>query len=94
MARKTTQRARIRVRTSFEDLRRGDEAVVDLNVRVQGWLEAGLVEVVGGGEGEAGPGSFEPAAVPRKPRGAGDGVEAGREPGEGFGSGGYGTAPR
>jgi hypothetical protein len=58
MAAKKTP-VRVRVRTSFNGMVAGDEADVELNARVQGWLNAGLMEVVSG-ESTAGPGSTEP----------------------------------
>lgn len=68
MAVKKEVTALIRVRTAFNGMRIGDEATLPLNEKVQGWIEAGLVEVVepGGGYGvsaygkdPAGPGSAE-----------------------------------
>ncbi len=84
--------ARVRVLTSFNGMRRGDEADVELNPRVQGWVNAGLVEVIGSGTGAAGPGGAEPDDHQRDAvRASGSGASGG-EPGEGFGTGGYGTA--
>ncbi|KUJ65444.1 hypothetical protein [Streptosporangium amethystogenes] len=59
------RRARIRVRTSFDGFRRGDEAEVHVDPVVAGWIEIGVVEIVeelGGpdGEAEAGQGGAEP----------------------------------
>jgi hypothetical protein len=51
----------IRARVSFNMVQIGDTANVPLDARVQGWLDAGLVEVIHGA-GQAGPGSAEPDA--------------------------------
>jgi len=67
-AKKDTPRvARVRVRTSFDQLRRGQEHEVAVDAYVEGLLAAGLVEIVEwkgaeDGEAEAGPGGAEPAA--------------------------------
>lgn len=53
---------RIRIRTSFNNMYEGDEANIDLTPLVQGWIDAGLAEVVSGGTDPAGPSSAEPAA--------------------------------
>lgn len=92
MARTAPKTLRIRVRTSFNDLVRGDEADLELTPKVQGWLNAGLVEVVPDGASEAGQSSAEPDDNERVPTGADRSVKASRQPGEGFGTGGYGTA--
>lgn len=84
-------RTRVRVLTSFNGMRAGDEADVEMSVRVQGWINVGLVEVVGG-QSAAGPGGAEPDDHERVPDGAAGSSEAGSEPGQGFGSGGYGSA--
>ena len=95
MARKTTPvpepvRARVRVRTAFNGMHAGDEALLEIDARVQGWINAGVVEVVDGTD-QARSGGAEPNAHERDPdRTAGSG-SAGREPGEGFGTGGYGA---
>lgn len=62
MARKTETPAtvRLRARVSFMDIREGDESVSVLDETVQGWLNAGFVEVIDGGETSAGPSSAEP----------------------------------
>lgn len=46
MARTAPKRIRIRIRTSFNDLVRGEEATLELTPKVQGWLNAGLAEEV------------------------------------------------
>lgn len=71
--------AHIRVEAGFNGMRRGDEAVVELDARVQGWVNAGLVkvldwadsevELVDGGEDQAGPGGAEPDAPGSEPDG-------------------------
>jgi hypothetical protein len=60
MARKTTTpTARLRVRTSFDGFRRGEEHEGPLEGPVLGWVALGLMEVIEGGEDPAGPGSAE-----------------------------------
>lgn len=83
--------ALIRIRTSFNNMYVGDEATVEVTPLVQGWIDAGLAEVVAGGTDPAGQGSTQPAVVQGQPKRAGGGVPAGGEPGEGFGASGYGT---
>jgi hypothetical protein len=65
---------RIRILVGFNNLRAGDESVTDLDPRVQGWVNAGLAEIVStetvpmelelevsdGGADPAGPGEPEP----------------------------------
>jgi hypothetical protein len=49
------RRARIRVRTSFDGFRQGEEAEVHVDSVVAGWIEIGVVEIVeelGGPDGE------------------------------------------
>ena len=61
MARKTTTpKARLRVRTSFDGFRQGEEHEGPLEGPVLGWVALGLMEVIEGGEDSAGPGSAEP----------------------------------
>jgi len=91
---RASEGARVRVRTSFNGLRKGDEADVKLSELVRAWLAMGLVEVVTGGTDPAGPGAAEPSAAGGAPERAGDSGPAGDEPGESFGSGGYGTSAR
>lgn len=59
------RRARVRVRTSFDGFRQGDEAEVHVDAVVAGWIEIGVVEIVEelgepDGEDPAGQGSAEP----------------------------------
>ncbi|MFC8583456.1 hypothetical protein ACFUGD_02600 [Streptomyces sp. NPDC057217] len=57
MARKTNPvKARLRVRTSFDGFRRGEEIESTLDGPVPAWVELGLMEVIEGGETPAGPG--------------------------------------
>lgn len=58
--RKTTATARLRVRTSFDGFRQGEEHEGPLEGPVLGWLELGLMEVIEGGEDPAGSGGAEP----------------------------------
>lgn len=46
-------RVRVRVRTSFNGMQAGDEANVTVDARVQGWINAHLMEVVDGGQDPA-----------------------------------------
>lgn len=87
-----TVQVRVKARTSFNEIVQGDEATLELTPKVQGWINAGLVEVVNDGEAEAGPGSAEPDDNERVTAGADRSVKAGRQPGKGFGAGGYGAA--
>lgn len=59
MATRKPARAHIRARVSFNGMVAGDEAEVEVSERVQGWLNAGLVEEVGGGTHPTGPGGPE-----------------------------------
>lgn len=59
------RRARIRVRTSFDGFRIGEEFEVRVDTVVAGWIEIGVVQIVeelGGPNGEdpAGQGGAEP----------------------------------
>lgn len=92
MARTAPERIHIRARTSFNEIVQGQEATVEMNAKVQGWLNAGLVEVVHDGTTEAGPGSAEPDDNDRVAPGAQGGRKTGRQPRQGFGTGGYGSA--
>jgi hypothetical protein len=92
MARKAPETVRIRVLTSFNGMHRGDEADVVMSPVVQGWLSVGLIKVVGGGKDPAGPGGTEQDDHRSVPAGARGSRPASGEPGEGFGTGGYGTA--
>lgn len=93
MARKLIKSVTIRVLTSFNGMHRDDESTIPLSSTVQGWINAGLVKVVTHGADPAGQGGAEPDDQGGVAFGAGDSGQAGDEPGEGFGSGGYGTAP-
>jgi hypothetical protein len=88
---RASESARVRVRTSFNGLRKGDESDVKLTALVRAWIGMGLVEVVAGGTDPSGPGGTEPPAAGGAAQGAGDGGPAGDEQGESFGSGGYGA---
>lgn len=49
------RRARIRVRTSFDGFKQGEEAEVHVDQLVAGWIAVGVVEIVeelGGPDGE------------------------------------------
>lgn len=121
MARTTPKQVRIRIRTSFNDLVRGQEAALELTPKVQGWLDAGLAEEVkaaadvivaeakalrplvepewvratrrrSDGTGKARPGGAEQGDNERVTAGADRSGSASREPGPGFGTGGYGTS--
>ncbi|MCL7377482.1 hypothetical protein [Streptomyces sp. 35G-GA-8] len=88
MTRKKTTRVRIEVLTSFNGMVAGDTGAVDLNGRVQGWINAGLVKVVdAGGTNQVGPGGAEPNDPWSEPQGAGDGGPAASESGERAGPG-------
>lgn len=50
----------LRARVSFMDIREGEESMSVLDETVQGWINAGFVEVVDGGEATAGPSGAEP----------------------------------
>jgi hypothetical protein len=56
---KTTGKARLRVRTSFDGFRRGEEIESTLDGPVAAWVDLGLMEVIEGGEDPAGPSSVE-----------------------------------
>lgn len=58
--RKTTTTARLRVVTSFDGFRQGEEHEGPLEGPVVGWVKLGLMEVIKGGEDPAGSGSAEP----------------------------------
>ena len=93
MANKKTSLAPVRVRVliSFNDVQKGDEAdLYGLNDLVQGWVNAGLVEVLNGPD-PAGSSGAEQDDNERVQGGAEGSLPAGGEPGEGFGSGGYGA---
>lgn len=56
---KTTGKATLRVRTSFDGFRRGEEIEATVDGPVAAWVDLGLMEVIKGGEAEAGPSSAE-----------------------------------
>ena len=55
----TVTKARLRVRTSFDGFRRGEEIDATLDGPVAAWVKLGLMEVIEGGETQAGPSSAE-----------------------------------
>ncbi|MHA4774762.1 hypothetical protein L1085_009690 [Streptomyces sp. MSC1_001] len=57
---KTTGKARLRVRTSFDGFRLGEEIESTLDGPVAAWVDLGLMEVIEGGEDPVGPSSAEP----------------------------------
>jgi len=81
----------VRVRISFNGMRKGDEAIVPDSPRVLAWIAGGLMEVIGGGEDQAGPGGAEQDAYERVADGAEGSGPAGGEPGQGFGAGAFGA---
>lgn len=60
---------RIKVNRAFNGMYKGDQALVPLDDTVKGWVRAGLVLVVGGGNGtsEAGPGGPAQGHTGREP---------------------------
>ena len=56
---KTAGKAALRVRTSFDGFRRGEEIEATLDGPVAAWVDLGLMEVIKGGEDPAGPSSVE-----------------------------------
>jgi hypothetical protein len=81
----------IHVLVSFGDVKAGDLAHLERTPRVQGWIDAGLVEVLDDGESEAGQGAAEPADDERVEGGAEGSIPASGEPGQSFGAGPYGS---
>lgn len=68
MARKTTvKKPRLRVRTSFDGFRRGEEIEATLDGPVAAWVELGLMEVIEGGTDPAGSSSAEPNVLGDEP---------------------------
>lgn len=65
-------RLRIRVRVSFNGMYKGDEATVEDNDRVRGWIAAHYVEEIRG-EGETGPGGSDESDSGSEPQGAAGG---------------------
>ena len=81
----------VRVKISFNGMRKGDESMVPKSPRVLAWIAGGLMEEIKGGQNQAGPGEPEPHADEREQeRAAGSGT-SGSEPGQGFGTGSYGS---
>lgn len=56
---KTTGKATLRVRTSFDGFRRGEEIEATVDGPVAAWVDLGLMEVIEGGTDSVGPGSVE-----------------------------------
>lgn len=81
----------VRVLISFDDVKRGDDALLELTPRVREWIRIGLVEVLGG-EDPIGPGAAESDDHERVAKGTEGSVPTGSEPGEGFGTGAYGAS--
>lgn len=84
---------RVRVRVSFNGMHKGSEATVELNDRIRAWVDAGLMEVLHG-EDPAGPSGAEPDDHERDAYGAPGSVATGGEPGQGFGTGAYGSSEK
>jgi hypothetical protein len=76
---------------SFNLIHKGDEATLELNSTVAGWISAGYMEVVTGGEDSVGPGELEPDADECEQVGVEGGGPAGGEPGAHFGAGPHGS---
>lgn len=57
---KSAGKATLRVRTSFDGFRQGDEIEATFDGPVAAWVELGLMEVISGGESPVGPSSAEP----------------------------------
>lgn len=92
MARATMAKTvQLRARVSFNGVVEGDVFTVDLNPKVQGWLDVGVVEVWSG-EDQTGQGGAQPATDERVAGGAAGGVASSGEPGQGFGTGSYGAS--
>ncbi|MZE53818.1 hypothetical protein GTY86_35555 [Streptomyces sp. SID5770] len=64
---KTTGKARLRVRTSFDGFRLGEKIESTLDGPVAAWVDLGLMEVIEGGETPAGPGGAEPDVLGDEP---------------------------
>lgn len=92
MTAKKTKTVRVRATVSFHDIRRGDESTIALDPIVQGWINAGLLEVIDGGKDSARQGSAKPDDSGGVAARAGNGSAASAEQGQGFGAGGYGAA--
>lgn len=85
------KKARIRVLVSFGNLQIGDTADLMMNPCVQGWANAGLVEVTEYGAYPARQSGPEQDDDERDPVRAEGGESAGGAASEGFGSGSYGS---
>jgi hypothetical protein len=83
----------IKVLTSFNGLQAGSTGIVDDTALLRAYERAGLVEVNDGPDQDrqGRPAKGDPG---REHERAADRGTAGGEPGEGFGSGGYGETPR
>jgi hypothetical protein len=85
--------ATVTVLISFNGLYRGDVVRTEYDAKVQGWERAGLIRSeLDDAASEAGPGSAEPDDSGSVAQRTGDSGQGGHEPGQGFGSGGYGAA--
>lgn len=84
-------RVRVQVLVAFNGMYAGDTADVLVDERMSGWIRAGLVKVVDDGANPIGPGAVVADDPGSLTVGAGDSSASGDEPGEGFGSGGYGA---
>lgn len=92
MARSMKKSVDIRIRVSFNGMEAGDVCTVDLSPRVQGWINAGVAEVVDSGTDQTGPSSALPDDDERVAGGTAGGVPTGGEPGESAGAGADGPA--
>lgn len=91
MARKSFEKALVRVLVSFNGMRAGDTSEVEMTPRVYGWADAGLIEVTWDGEDQAGSGGAESDSDECEQVGVEGGGPSSGEPSEGFGSGAYGA---
>lgn len=88
-----TKVVRARVLRNFNGMRAGDEGEVPLTERLIAFVGLGLMKVVvDGGKDQAGPGRPAKGDAGRVGEGAADSGAPGGEQGQGFGSGGYGSA--
>lgn len=71
---------RVRVLVSFNGMVAGDEAETEINGTVRGWIAAGYVAVVDGGQDQAGQGSAQPDDPGRVTEGTGGGGKADARP--------------
>jgi len=92
MAKRAVKTVRVRALVSFDLVEVGDEADLELDERVQGWINAGVAEVVDGGADPAGPSGAEPDDDERVQARADGSLPTGREPGSSFGAGPYGAS--